>query len=1121
MANDDDEKKSNLPEGYVIVPNEERDLPPEEKHPAGTYKAAPAKPAQPAPQARGVEPSREGMIGEMGKRTGVYGEKEHPAIGLAKEAIEDISNGEYQQGAHKLFGAVSETLRPLAPLGGTSGAALAGLGASMLGGQAGKYAGPKIGLTPELGEDIGSYGVGAATLPHAIARGLHEGGPAYRAGRPALMGAGEPVPETPPTEEPLRELPRTGAPPQAPPAAPEQPLAAPTAQGQLDAIARRLYGRPYELLSQEQKAFVAKQIGAGGPGGIERRVTEGQGPVAERRAERMPMTAGAQRGLQATPTPEGGEIARPGATGEEGTLPRTGPPSAPPPVTLGGQRAPKTLNEAIDMATGARRGQPGAEAKPPPGEDPLKTEFPDPAVRRLVRANGPELLRSGADADAIQAVHALTNVDIRQAAINAGIDVGQKHVGSRIGLGPEQISRQELIAQMLGQGVKAEDIPGLARMEPGTVDYTKRMPIPKTKTSGELGQEQIHHHELFHAILGELGGFDPQGVVSHRNPVLMKGGAAPGASAAVLYDFRQFTGGTGKLNPVLLLARDNGKRFVMQIAGGAAANEVIDGIHRYDNPGLQGDVNMAGRFFEALGFPRKNWPELWEASIDSAKQLLTPEVQNIIKHEATFREDNLPVGWHYSKARIQAIVDRIHEAHEQSYGPEGRSGYGKGIVQPGDRGGEAINPQAEGQGAGRTATLPRPGERLSPFQVPQITYHFKVQWAKTLPPQEVEIQAPNITTAYKKLSSQGDGGFYRADLLTRDVPMIGPPVKLLPGSSVPLMKHPPEISGEGPSTLDVAKQLNRYTRSQIGSLSLAKAAPEKMVGRARELAIEEAQYQLAQANSGKEWYKADLAKQDQILKNELRPELKDPTKLSLFKFAEAILSLSKKPYTNLKQTFPAWDYYRENGVFNPVQPSGKSWGPAKAQAYGNAFRYLNELVDRHGEKGAVDWILSEHPTSELRAFNKKVPGEADEMQHGAMIFGDKRGPFALNLHGMEAAFTADRWVSRTWNRWMGTIEWDNETGKMLTDAPRGPKERALMKQSFAEAAEYLGLSTSQLQAVLWYYEQGLYRAMGAAKESGNYAAAARRIADEAAAKPSASGRARLPGRTSRAPSRRP
>ena len=96
--------------------------------------------------------------------------------------------------------------------------------------------------------------------------------------------------------------------------------------------------------------------------------------------------------------------------------------------------------------------------------DPLKIKYPDPAVRKFVRANGPEIVDAvGDDKKLLQEIHDLKNVDVREAAINAGIDMGTKHVGSKGELGPDQMSRQEVIKKILQQGIKPSQIPELAR----------------------------------------------------------------------------------------------------------------------------------------------------------------------------------------------------------------------------------------------------------------------------------------------------------------------------------------------------------------------------------------------------------------------------------------------------------------------------------------------------------------------------------------------------------------------------------------------------------------------------------------------------------------------------------
>jgi hypothetical protein len=87
---------------------------------------------------------------------------------------------------------------------------------------------------------------------------------------------------------------------------------------------------------------------------------------------------------------------------------------------------------------------------------------------------------------------------------------------------------------------------------------------------------------------------------------------------------------------------------------------------------------------------------------------------------------------------------------------------------------------------------------------------------------------------------------------------------------------------------------------------------------------------------------------------------------------------------------------------------------------------------------------------------------------------------------------------------MGTIEVEPETGEITSDSPRNQQERSLMKQSFSEVASKMGMTTSSLQAVLWYYEQALYSAHGTPKESWSFSDAARRAqAEEKARMPDA------------------
>jgi hypothetical protein len=349
------------------------------------------------------------------------------------------------------------------------------------------------------------------------------------------------------------------------------------------------------------------------------------------------------------------------------------------------------------------------------------------------------------------------------------------------------------------------------------------------------------------------------------------------------------------------------------------------------------------------------------------------------------------------------------------------------------------------------------------------------------------------------------------EALTPEESQIGKSPK---GSSVPLMQRPLAVEGTGEkgkvSTLDVAQALNEYSQKKNPALVQGEAEPKEMVDRAKKIAEDEAKYQLAQGRTGKEWYTTEMKDHDKVLQ-EMRPELTQgpdvdavpghPAKLTLFKAAEAVLSSGQKPFGNIKAAVKAWDAYNETGEFPRLNPAtGKSWGPRGEAAYGNGLDMINKLVAEKGEKGAADWLLADHPVSELKNYNDNIKGSKKDERPGALILGEKRGPFMQNLHGIESAFTADMWVSRSWNRWMGTMEFgkDPKTGEtgITSDAPRNGAERDLMKQSFEHTADKLGLSTSSLQAVLWYYEQALYRAHGVPKDSWSFSDAAKRVASE-------------------------
>jgi hypothetical protein len=136
------------------------------------------------------------------------------------------------------------------------------------------------------------------------------------------------------------------------------------------------------------------------------------------------------------------------------------------------------LREQIPAAGPARVETSLAEPKT---EDPLKTkypdthtyDFPDPdnpsktvkvKARQMVRANGAGIVDAiGNDAKTMKAIHDLTRVDLRQALINAGEDMGQATISNSRYAGTAAVGREGAFNTLLAKGYGPKEIVKLAK----------------------------------------------------------------------------------------------------------------------------------------------------------------------------------------------------------------------------------------------------------------------------------------------------------------------------------------------------------------------------------------------------------------------------------------------------------------------------------------------------------------------------------------------------------------------------------------------------------------------------------------------------------------------------------
>jgi len=168
---------------------------------------------------------------------------------------------------------------------------------------------------------------------------------------------------------------------------------------------------------------------------------------------------------------------------------------------------PATLKmpELIDQAAGVKPLKPDVPLReqltPQPTEigevvDPIKAKYPDPAVRQMVRANGERIYEAAkSKPETVKALHDLTRVDLRQALIAAGEDMGQTTVSNSKFAGEGSIPREEAFNRLLDRGITPEKILELAKKTHKLSEKAELMGAPR-KTLGPEFEEGERAHEV-------------------------------------------------------------------------------------------------------------------------------------------------------------------------------------------------------------------------------------------------------------------------------------------------------------------------------------------------------------------------------------------------------------------------------------------------------------------------------------------------------------------------------------------------------------------------------------------------------------------------------------------------
>lgn len=261
---------------------------------------------------------------------------------------------------------------------------------------------------------------------------------------------------------------------------------------------------------------------------------------------------------------------------------------------------------------------------------------------------------------------------------------------------------------------------------------------------------------------------------------------------------------------------------------------------------------------------------------------------------------------------------------------------------------------------------------------------------------------------------------------------------------------------------------------------------------------DEIKHQMGEVQSGVGWYDSDIQDVFEELSKSF-PVLKDPGQGAayrrLFTLIAGVMSNGMKAKANVELAAINFANFLNTGKFSSIHPfTGKGWNQ-RSNIMGPQIAMLNSMVSddrfapRQGSNNPevervenfLNFMFDEHTVRDINQFRAKHGtkspakiGKLDEKRLGMYAFGPKFGPFILNLNGLSDE-TVDSWASRSFYRHMGrAIGSDGD----LVKAPLTNNDREAMKRALRDVAANTGLSSRDIQAVLWFYEKELFNQLG-------------------------------------------
>jgi len=428
-----------------------------------------------------------------------------------------------------------------------------------------------------------------------------------------------------------------------------------------------------------------------------------------------------------------------------------------------------------------------------------------------------------------------------------------------------------------------------------------------------------------------------------------------------------------------------------------------------------------------------------------------------------------------------------------------------------------------------------------------------------------------IATAYEKAIQAAGFSGYRSDAVVPGAVAVFDAVELTPASASTFAQSASLRDGRETlqkyglnpnkrySTRQVAAALEARQRAKYGSISAKDRSPEAAKKIAKWMA-EEVQFELQNPEqSGVGWYSTKFQAALDIFAQEFPELATDKDARDTFTALIAITSDGQKVVPNFQQAAGIYRAFKTDGRFVADR------GTQRQASVDQNLAKVQELHDTLGPAGMRETLLQELTVSDLKKkaaalgveFSTSYKADV-KLPLAAVIFGPKLGAFYANLMGADGYLTMDRWWSRTFNRYRGTLLQkptaqgmarfrellgqpnlsDDETlaaavgprnayaargyknpseieaaantlykaaFENIEDKPFNASDRSFMLDTVAQARATLKrqgveISVADIQAVLWYYEKRLYGELGARQTADvSYEEAAQRVVAEGTA----------------------